>query len=93
MARTALHERSRIDSTLHYLQRRGTRLGVYGRRRVWFWVAVVAWGLRAFRNSTGAVPSVVYRSELRPGEAILVSHRPETYAGKRVRSRRRKPVA
>ena len=93
MARSALSERSRIDSTLHYLQRRGTRLGVYGHRRVWFWVAVVAWGLRAFRNTTGAVPSTVYRAELRPGEVIQVSHRTETYAGKRVRSRRRKPVA
>jgi hypothetical protein len=93
VARTALHERSRIDSTLHYLQRRGTRLGIYGHRRVWFWVAVVAWILRAFRNTTGAVPTTVYRAELRPGEVIHVSHRTETYAGKRVRSLRRKPVA
>jgi hypothetical protein len=93
MARSALRQRNRIDRSLHHLQRRGTRLGIYGSSRVWFWVAVTAWGLRKFRNVTGAVPSVVFRDELRPGEGIHVSHRPETYKGKRVRNRRRKPVA
>ena len=93
MARSVLREHSRVDSILHYLQRRGTRLGVYGHRRVWFWVAVVAWGMRALRNTTGSVPTTVYRAELRPGEVIHVSHKTETYTGKRVRNRRRKPVA
>jgi hypothetical protein len=93
MARSALRRRSRIDRNLHHLQRRGIRKGVYGSSRFWFWVAVSAWGLRKFRNVTGAVPSTVYREELRPGEVIHVSHRTETYAGKWVRSRRRKPIA
>ena len=93
MARSALRQRSRIDRSLRYLQRRGSRKGVYGSSRFWFWVAVSAWGLRKFRNATGAVPSVVFRDELRPGEVIQLSHKTETYAGKRVRNRRRKPVA
>jgi hypothetical protein len=92
MARSALR-RSRIDRNLGRLQRRGTRKGIYGSSRFWFWVAVTAWGLRKFRNATGAVPSLVFRDELRPGESIQVSHGTETYAGRRVRSRRRKPVA
>ena len=92
MARSALR-RSRIDRNLGRLQRRGTRKGLYGSSRFWFWMAVTAWGLRKFRNATGAVPSLVFRDELRPGESIQVSHAAETYAGKRVRSRRRKPVA
>jgi hypothetical protein len=93
MARNAMRQRSGIDSALSYLQRRGNRLGVYGSSRFWFWVALAAWALRRFRNVTGAVPSVVYRGELRPGETIRISNLPETYAGKRVRSRRRTPVA
>jgi hypothetical protein len=92
MARSALRQRSQIDRTLHYLQRRGTREGVYGRSRFWFWVAVTAWGLRKFNNAT-RVPSVVFRDELRPGEVIQLSHKTETHTGKRVRNRRRKPVA
>ena len=92
MARSALR-RSRIDRNLNRLQRRGVRLGLYGRSRFWFFVAVTVWGLRKFRNVTGAVPSLVFRDELQPGEVIQVSHRLETYGGKRVRSRRRKPVA
>ena len=92
MARSALN-RSNIDRNLARLQRRGTRKGIYGSSRFWFWVAVTAWGLRKFRNVTGAVPSLVFRDELRPGESIQVSHAAATYAGKRVRSRRRKPVA
>ena len=93
MARSALRQRSRIDRTLHYLQRRGSRKGVYGSSRFWFWVGVTAWGLRKFRNATGAVPSVVFRDELRPGEVLQLSHKAETYTGKPVRNRRRKPVA
>jgi len=93
MARSALRQRSQIDRTLHYLQRRGSRRGFYGRSRFWFWVGVTAWGLRKFRNATGAVPSVVFRDELRPGEVIQLSHETQTYTGKRVRNRRRKPVA
>jgi hypothetical protein len=92
MARSALRP-SRIDHNLGRLQRRGTRKGIYGRSRFWFWVAVTAWGLRKFRNVTGAVPSLVFRDELRPGESIHVSHAAQTYTGKRVRNRRRKPVA
>jgi hypothetical protein len=93
MARNAMRHRSGIDGILSYLQRRGSRLGVYGGSRFWFRVAVAAWVLRRIRNVTGAVPSVVYRGELRPGETIRVSNLTETYAGKRVRSRRRTPVA
>jgi hypothetical protein len=50
----------------------------------------VAWGLRRFRRAVGSEAELVYRGELRPGETVQIDHRPETYDGKRVRSRRRK---
>ena len=83
---------SRTDRVLHMLQRRGMRKGLYGRSRGWLWVLVAVVGLRQFRKLTGGVPDIVYRGELRPGETIRISHKPETYQGKPVRSRRRTPV-
>jgi hypothetical protein len=53
---------------------------------------VAVFGLRQFRKLTGGVPDIVYRGELREGETIRISHKPETYQGKTVRSRRRTPV-
>lgn len=82
-------DRSRIDRVLHQIQRRGMRRGLYGRSRGWLWVLVAVVGLRQFRKLTGALPDVVYRGELRAGETISISHKPETYQGKTVRSRRR----
>jgi hypothetical protein len=93
MARSALRQCRQTERTLPSLQRRGPRKGLYGSSRFWFWVGVTAWGLRKFRDATGAVPSVVFRDELRPGEIVQLSHKTETYAGKQVRNRRRKPVA
>lgn len=82
--------KSRIESSLHFLQRRGVNKGVLGSSRGWFWVAVVTWGLRRARRAIGSEYELVYRGELKPGETLQIGHRTETYEGKRVRSRRRK---
>ncbi|HEX6569778.1 MAG TPA: hypothetical protein VF015_11450 [Acidimicrobiales bacterium] len=83
-----LHSRS--DRGLRFLQRRGVNKGLFGGSRGWFWVAVASFGLRQFRRAIGSQYELVYRGELKPGEAIHVDHLTETYTGKRVRSRRRK---
>jgi hypothetical protein len=88
----AFRDRSRTDRVLHLLQARGVRKGLYGRSRGWLWVLVAVVGLRQFRKLTGGEPDIVYRGELRAGETIRISHKPETYQGKAVRSRRRTPV-
>jgi hypothetical protein len=85
-------DRSRTDRVLHLLQARGVRKGFYGRSRGWLWVLVAVVGLRQFRKLTGGEPDIVYRGELRAGETIRIAHKPETYQGKPVRSRRRTPV-
>jgi hypothetical protein len=89
----AFRDTSRIERGLVRLQRRGVRQGVFGSSRFWFWVAVLAFGSRGLRRAVGSEARLVYRGELRPGETIRVSHLPETYKGRRVRSRRRKIVS
>ncbi len=85
-----LRDRTRIDRTLARLQSRGVRQGLYGSSRFWFWMAVFAWTSRRLRRAVGSESRLVYRGELRPGEIVQIGHLPETYQGKRVRSRRRK---
>jgi hypothetical protein len=82
--------KSRLDTVLRLLQRRGMNLGVLGRSRSWFWVFVAAFGIRRFRRAIGSEYELVYRGELKPGEVIQIDHRAETYEGRRVRSRRRR---
>jgi hypothetical protein len=81
--------RSRLDTGLRLLQVRGVSRGVLGSSRPWFWVAVVAGSVRLARRLAGREEEVVYRGNLRPGESLEIEHRAETYAGRRVRSRRR----
>ena len=85
--------RNRLDKGLAFLQRRGVSKGVLGNSRGWFWVAVATWGLRRVRRAIGSEYELVYRGELKPGEAIRIDHVPETYEGRRVRSRRRRASA
>lgn len=84
---------SRIERGLVHLQRAGMRHGVFGSSRFWFWVAVFAWASRRLRRAVGSEARLVYRGELRAGETLRIAHRPETYQGRRVRSRRRRIVA
>jgi hypothetical protein len=86
MAR-ALRPESRIDRGLRLVQSHGSRRGVRGGSRGWFWVFVVVWVTRRVRRAIGSEPVVVYRGELQPGDAIEISHLTETYEGKSVRRR------
>jgi hypothetical protein len=79
---------SRLDRGLQILQRNGVRRGVVGGSRSWFWVAVATWGLRRLRRAIGSEPELVYRGELKPGQAFRIDHLPETYDGKKLRRRR-----
>ena len=83
-------QKSRLETGLRFLQKRGVRRGVYGSSRGWFWVAVATFGVRRLRRAIGSEYELVYRGELKPGEVIHLDHRAETYDGKPVRSRRRR---
>jgi hypothetical protein len=77
---------SRLDGLLRYLQARGVQRGFRGSSRAWFWIAVGAWAFRRVRRVVGSEPEVVFRGELKPGQAIRIDHLREIYgdtAGKR----------
>jgi hypothetical protein len=70
---------SRVDGALRYLQRRGVQQGFRGSSRSWFWIAIGAWVFRRVRRVVGSEPEVVFRGELKPGQAIRIDHLTEVY--------------
>jgi hypothetical protein len=85
--RSAIQPASRLDRGLRLVQAHGSRRGVRGDSRGWFWVFVAVWTIRRLRRAIGSEPAVVYRGQLEPGETIEISHLTETYGGKSVRRR------
>ena len=85
--------RDRLDGPLRYLQTRSVNKGILGASSTWFWIGVITWGIRFARRTFGSHYELVYRGTLRPGEAVQIAHKAETYSGERVRSRRRKVEA
>ena len=59
---------------LKYLMRNGVRRGVLGGSRPWTVVAVAVGCLRLIQRVSRPGDPVVYREELHPGEAVIISH-------------------
>ena len=89
---TAAPRATRNERALLFLQRTGLRKGLLGTSKGWTYAFFGAIVLRRVRKAIGSEPEVVYRGELKPGESFVIGHLPETYGGKRVRSRRRRIV-
>jgi hypothetical protein len=70
---------SKMDWGLRFLQRRGVSRGFQGASRTWFWIAIAAWGLRRVRRWVGSEPELVWRGEVKPGQAIRIDHSKEVY--------------
>jgi hypothetical protein len=70
---------SGLDGILGFLQRRGVERGIRGASRSWFWIAIGAWTFRRVRRWIGSEPEVVFRGELKPGQAIQIDHLKEVY--------------
>ena len=82
---------SRTEGLLGFLQSRGVQRGVMGSSRAWFWIAIGAWVLRRVRRVIGSEPELVYRGEIKPGQAIQIDHLDEVYGTtKRTSVRRRR---
>ncbi len=50
------------------------RRGLIGGSRFWTVLGIVGIGVRVLKKLTGNEPEVVYRTELSPGQSVLVSH-------------------
>lgn len=59
---------------LRLLIRHGVRKGLWGRSRPWLVVGGVAFAVRLVRKLAGSNEEVVYREQLRPGEAVVVAN-------------------
>lgn len=57
-----------MDSLLHYLQIKAFGRG-FGGHRAWIVVGVALWMLNRARNQN----DVIYRTELKPGERLIVT--------------------
>jgi hypothetical protein len=75
----ARRSRTRTEGLLGFLQTRGVQRGIFGTSRAWFWIAIVAWVLRRVRRVVGSEPELVFRGEIKPGQAIRIDHRTEAY--------------
>lgn len=74
LGRTRLY-RPPADRALRALVRHSVRRG-FGGSRSWLALVIVATGVRVIRRAARAGPEVVYRTELRPDDTVLVSARP-----------------
>jgi hypothetical protein len=59
---------------LRLLIRNGVRKGLLGGSRTWLVVGGAAFAVRVLRKLTAREEEVVYREELRPGEAVVVAN-------------------
>jgi hypothetical protein len=75
----ARRSRSRTEGLLGFLQTRGVQRGILGSSRAWFWIAIGAWVLRRLRRVVGSEPELVFRGEIKPGQAIRIDHTTEAY--------------
>jgi hypothetical protein len=57
-----------------FLWRTALRRGLLGGSRPWMTVFAVVGLARLVKKLAGSEPKTVYREELQPGEAILVTH-------------------
>jgi hypothetical protein len=75
----ARRTKSRTEGLLGFLQTRGVQRGLFGTSRAWFWIAIAAWVLRRVRRVVGSEPELVFRGEIKPGQALRIDHRSEVY--------------
>jgi hypothetical protein len=71
-------QRARKRGLVEKLYQRAVQRGVRGSSRGWFAVAVATWAFRQARKLTSREEKVVLRERLKPGETLVITHRPET---------------
>ena len=57
-----------------FLWRNAVQKGLFGGNRRWATVFMVVGAVKLFRRVAGSVPETVYCEELKPGEALVITH-------------------
>jgi hypothetical protein len=61
--------------------RAAVRKGFWGGQRNWMTVFAVIGTIKAVRRLTGSTQSVVYTEELKPGQALVITHHADVRLG------------
>lgn len=64
---------------IRLLLRGGLRRGVLGGSGPWLVVGGFALAVRIVQRISGSIPEVVYSGDLKPGQALLITHERDTY--------------
>lgn len=72
---------------LQWLRLAGLRRGLLGGSRIFIVIGAVAWGLRVIQLVTRR-ESLALATELKPGEALLITHEPGPVKGGKRRRKR-----
>lgn len=63
-------------SVLSDLRRRALTKGLFGGSRVWLFLGIAAWSVRALKWALRPDPKTVYKGRLLVGETIVLTHEP-----------------
>jgi hypothetical protein len=61
--------------------RTAVRRGLFGGSRPWTAALVVMGAMRLIKRFAGSQPETVFREELPPGQALLITHRADLHLG------------
>jgi hypothetical protein len=67
-----------MSKALGYLVRRGLRQGLLGGEPLWLWLGGGALAVRLALRVLRKNEEVVFSEKLRPGERLVITHRPRT---------------
>ena len=68
-----------MGKILIYVWRTAVQRGLLGGDRTWMTVFAVFGAAKLMRRIAGSVPETVYREELAPGQALIITHLTETF--------------
>jgi hypothetical protein len=63
-------------SVLSDLRRRALTKGLFGGSRVWLFLGIAAWSVRALKWALRPDPKTVYKGRLLVGETVVLTHEP-----------------
>jgi hypothetical protein len=63
------------------LWRTAVRKGFFGGQRSWMTIFAVVGAVKAFRRVAGGTQDLVYREELLPGQALVITHHADVRLG------------
>lgn len=74
-----------MRSIARYIWLNAVRKGFFGGQQTWMTVFVVIGATKVLRRVSGSTQEVVYSEELRPGQALVITHHEDVRLGDKQR--------